>query len=181
MNHIPCQHPRQRGSEFRVPGATPAELDQEIYCAVPDCPAGFDDGISGIRLAAECPTEETGFLRPESERERMIALKRVRTAGVWRWLAMPTILGDAMVPADFPDWLTAQVFRLSVLGATAIEPQIPYKPGDVLGIKLEWEGKAMELSHPFEGIGPAWEASVRAFRSALELFPPVTAPPESEG
>ncbi len=86
--------------------------------------------------------------------------------------SMPTILGNAQIPADFPDWLTAQAERLRALGATDVEIDLPYTPGDVLGIKLESEGKAVELSHLFEGPGPVWDASVRAFKSAIERFPP---------
>lgn len=84
---------------------------------------------------------------------------------------MPIIHGNAQVPDDFPDYLTGQAERLRSLGATDIEIDLPYKPGDVLGIKLAWGGKAMELSHLFEGPGPLWDASILAFKSAIERFP----------
>jgi hypothetical protein len=90
---------------------------------------------------------------------------------------MPTIHGNAQVPDDFPDWLTAQAGRLEGLGATDVEVDLPYKPGDVLGIKLTWKGQAVELSHLFEGTGPAWDSSVRAFKSAIERFPSVPPTP----
>ncbi len=166
MNHIPCEHPRQTLKSMLGADAP----DGDAHCATPGCPAGPD--IIGRNWIGEGVAEAASGLT---------GYRRVETDGVWRWLAMPTIHGHAMVPDDFPDWLEAQVERLAALGATAIEPKLPYHPGDVLAIKLEWEGKAMELSHQFGGTGPEWDASVRAFKSALERFPSVVPPPESEG
>lgn len=173
MNTIPCEHPRQRGTEFRVPGATPGELDQEIHCAVPGCPAGFDIGTSSLLLCCDCPTEP-GVLRPESEREKMITLKRVQTNGIWRWLAMPIINGHAQVPDDFLDWLEAQIQRLAQAEVDVTETLLPYKAGDVLRVKMFWGGKEYELAHRFDGAGPLRDASVGYFKTGVEGFPAST-------
>jgi len=84
MDTQPCSHSRQKAREFSIPGVTEDEADQDIYCAVPDCPAGTGQ-FDCLAVSAEYLHGE-GSSRAQTERHKIVSIRRHQAGDGWMWV-----------------------------------------------------------------------------------------------